>query len=296
MNQEVSTLLRSPARQFTRACQSSDAFVHGVARAAIHALYDEVMAGPKPGLVTRIDNGSHRDMDAATFVRSLFSLRHYFAQVTRCGWQDAPFPVLQKLGVMAERRMLEATRGVNTHRGAIFNLGLLAAAAGKLHSQGIGLNVQSICATVSRSYGADILASVVTAPPSHGRQMMTRYSIEGARDVAAGGYEVLRKVAVPTLDRFIASGFPRSVAAVQTLFAVMAVLDDTNVFYRGGREGTDCVKRMSRAFLEAGGVRAAHWRQHAMTIHGKFVERNLSPGGAADMLAAALFVNALQGL
>jgi triphosphoribosyl-dephospho-CoA synthase len=296
MNAEASMLVRSPARQFARASRSSDAFVHRVARAAIHALHEEVMIGPKPGLVTRIDNGSHRDMDASTFVRSLFSLRHYFAHVTRCGQQDAPFPVLQNLGVAAERRMLTATRGVNTHRGAIFNLGLLAAAAGKLHAQGAGLNAQAVCDTVSRSYGADILASAAVAPPSHGKQAAAQYGIAGAREVAAGGYQVLRRIAVPTLERLIASGCPRSVAAVQTLFAVMAVFDDTNVFYRGGREGVDCVKRMSRAFLDEGGVRAPHWRQHAMAIHMRFVERNLSPGGAADILAAALFVNELQGL
>jgi triphosphoribosyl-dephospho-CoA synthase len=296
MNSHMSMQVESPARQSKRLGQSGDAFARDVARAAVHALYDEVMIGPKPGLVTRIDSGSHRDMDASTFVRSLFSLRHYFAEVTRSGQRDAPFAVLQKLGLAAERRMLEATRGVNTHRGAIFNLGVLAAAAGKLHAQGIGLSTRAICNTVSRSYGNDILAGAKGAPPSHGTAVAARYGIAGAREVAADGYQVLCRIAMPTFERFIAAGYPRSVAAVQTLFAIMAVLDDTNVLYRGGRDALDCVKRMSREFLLAGGVHAPHWRHHAMTIHRTFVERNLSPGGAADILAATLFVNELQGL
>ncbi|WP_438390512.1 triphosphoribosyl-dephospho-CoA synthase MdcB [Caballeronia sp. DA-9] len=283
-------------RDVSSARCSSESFVRGVARAAVHALYDEVMAAPKPGLVSRMDSGSHGDMDASTFVRSLFSLRHYFAQVIRRGQEGASFRELQELGMIAERRMLEATQGVNTHRGAIFNLGLIAAAAGNLQARGKCVDTQSICETVRRLYGPGIMLSSLAAPPSHGRSMSVQHSIEGAREVAAGGFEILRKVAVPTLDRYLALGLPRSVAAVQTIFAVMSVLDDTNVFFRGGREGSDYVQRMSREFLEGGGVQAAHWRQHAMTIHRQFVERNLSPGGAADMLAAALFIHDLQGL
>jgi triphosphoribosyl-dephospho-CoA synthase len=260
----------------------------------MHALYDEVVIAPKPGLVTRLDSGSHRDMDVSTFVRSLFSLRHYFADVTRCGQQNMPFSVLQKLGLAAERRMLAATGGVNTHRGAIFSLGLLAAAAGKLSARGIVPSARAVCDTVARSYGADIVASTTAAPPSHGVVVATRYGVAGAREVAASGYQVLCRVAVPTFERFVAAGCPRSVAAVQTLFAVMAVLDDTNILYRGGPDGMDFVKRTSRAFLQAGGVCAPDWHRHAMAIHRRFVERNLSPGGAADMLAATLFVDGLQ--
>ncbi|TDV19652.1 triphosphoribosyl-dephospho-CoA synthase MdcB [Paraburkholderia caballeronis] len=296
MNPGASMQIRMPEQPQKHPAQQGRAFARHVARAAIHALYDEVMIAPKPGLVTRIDNGSHRDMDASTFVRSLFSLRHYFAQIARCGQHDAPFAVLQGVGVAAERRMLAATRGVNTHRGAIFNLGLLAAAAGKLHARGVPLNAQAICDTVGRAYGADILASAAAAPPSHGREAAARYGITGARDAAAGGYRVLCQVAVPTLQRYTGAGCPRSVAAVQTLFAVMEVLDDTNVFHRGGRDGMDFVKQASRAFLAAGGVRAPHWHHRAAAVHRAFVERNLSPGGAADMLAAALFVDELRGI
>lgn len=296
MTIEASMPAQRAARHGRRGPHSRDAFAHDVAGAAIRALYEEVMAEPKPGLVTRFDSGSHRDMDASTILRSLFALRRYFAQITHAGQQDAPFVDLRRLGIAAERTMLAATRGVNTHRGAIFNLGLLAAAAGRLHAQGMPLTVRAMCDTVSQCYGADILASSTDAPPSHGTVVATRYGVGGARAAAAGGYVVLHQTAVPTLEKFIMFGYPRSVCAVQTLFAVMAVLGDTNLFYRGGRDGISYVKRMSRAFLDAGGVGAPDWHQRAMTIHATFIERNLSPGGAADMLAAALFVNHLQAL
>ena len=101
-----------------------------IGRAATLALHDELSLAPKPGLVTLIDAGSHDDMDAHTFMRSLFSLRRYFAQIAEAGFGGADFAVLERCGIAAEARMLAATGGVNTHRGAIFMLGLLCAAAG----------------------------------------------------------------------------------------------------------------------------------------------------------------------
>ena len=101
-----------------------------IGRAATLALYDELSLAPKPGLVTLVDSGSHDDMDAYTFMRSLFALRHYFGQIAEAGFDGADFAVLERLGIEAEARMLAATGGVNTHRGAIFMLGLLCASAG----------------------------------------------------------------------------------------------------------------------------------------------------------------------
>ena len=97
---------------------------------AVRSLYQELALYPKPGLVSFRDNGAHLDMDAATFVRSLFSLRGYFVAISAAGMRDAGFAELQQLGLAAESHMLRATRGINTHRGAIFTHGILAAAAG----------------------------------------------------------------------------------------------------------------------------------------------------------------------
>src|SRR5450830_1562357 len=107
-----------------------------VARIAVRSLYTELALYPKPGLVSLRDNGAHTDMNAATFLRSLFSLRHYFADIALAGMRAAPMTELRRLGIHAETRMLRATGDVNTHRGAIFALGMLGAAAGRAWSQG----------------------------------------------------------------------------------------------------------------------------------------------------------------
>ena len=103
-----------------------------IGRAATLALHDELALSPKPGLVTLTDRGSHADMDAHTFMRSLFALRGYFVRIAELGHGGAPFEALEQCGIAAEARMLAATGGVNTHRGAIFMLGLLCASAGVL--------------------------------------------------------------------------------------------------------------------------------------------------------------------
>ena len=107
-----------------------------IGRAAIRALYAELALHPKPGLVSPLDSGSHDDMDMTTFMRSLFALRGYYRDIAAAGARGADFAMLQALGIAAERRMLAATGGVNTHRGAIFGLGLLTAAAGWLRGTG----------------------------------------------------------------------------------------------------------------------------------------------------------------
>ncbi|SAK46722.1 triphosphoribosyl-dephospho-CoA synthase [Caballeronia pedi] len=275
---------------------STDDYACAVARAAIGALHAEVMLDPKPGLVTRSSNGSHRDMNAALFVRSLFALRHYFPRIARAGEQGASFDGLRRLGIEAEDAMMRATRGVNTHRGAIFTLGLLAAAAGHLHARKSRLDAYEMCMTVSQRYGAAIIDSRMDARPSHGLRASRAYGIAGAREIAALGFRVLRETAVPTLEDALARGLTRERAAVQTLFSVMAVLDDTNLFHRGGHAGVEFVQRESRAFLAAGGALAPDWRQRVRALDAAFVRRNLSPGGAADMLSATLFVHALQAL
>src|SRR5688500_7492269 len=103
-----------------------DAPSAAIGRKAIHALYTELTLYPKPGLVSPIDSGAHDDMNMATFMRSLFALRSYFREIARAGSRHADFAELQSLGLAAEHRMIAATRGANTHRGAIFTLGLLA--------------------------------------------------------------------------------------------------------------------------------------------------------------------------
>lgn len=262
-----------------------------IGRYALQSLYLELAAFPKPGLVSPVDNGSHKDMDATLFFRSLFSLRRYFCEVAAAGMQMAEFVELKRLALAAEKRMLLATAGVNTHRGAIFNLGLLAAAAGSLRAEGRLLNGDEIAGRVRSLWGDAIRAHGATLPKtSHGGQVAVRYNVGGALHEAASGFPHVFELALPTWLECQAMGIDQNSTAVQCLFVLMSRLADTNLLYRGGEAGLQYARRTAGEFVAGGGVFRVDWQDRAVAIHRQFVARNLSPGGSADLLAATLFV------
>lgn len=260
-------------------------------RAAVHALYDELALYPKPGLVSFVDTGSHADMDARTFLRSLFALRHYFPRIAQLGLDGAGFAALQAAGIEAERRMLRATQGINTHRGAIFGLGLLCAAAGAVHRTGVRLTVATLREALVGHWGAALADRARALPASHGVAAVQRHRVRGANEEAAAGMPVLFEVALPALQRRLDEGHGWREARLEALFHVMAVLDDTNLVHRGGLAGLRDAQAAAREFIAAGGVARAGAQAHAEALHRAFVARRLSPGGAADVLAAACFVH-----
>lgn len=265
-----------------------------IGRLAVAALHAELALYPKPGLVSPVDSGAHSDMDATTFLRSLFTLRRYFVEIAAAGEAGAPFEELRRLGIMAEQRMLAATGGINTHRGAIFCLGLLAAAAGWRYRHGLAANDDGLAETVVTLWGDGIAAAGGLSPDSNGSRAIRRYGVRGARDEALEGFPTLMGVAVPALLKTQTRLGCLKRARVQALFTVMAELEDTNLLHRGGAEGLRFVQVEARRFLDHGGVYAPHWRDLALGLHRDCIARNLSPGGAADTLAAACFVQSLR--
>ncbi len=257
---------------------------------AVRSLHSELVLAPKPGLVCPNDNGSHRDMTATTLFRSLFALRHYFREIAEAAWHGAPFATLQRLGIAAEACMLRATQGVNTHRGAIFNLGLLSAAAADLMARGAPVEAVGLGETVRRRWGQAILDMSPQAP-SHGLMVAVRYGAGGARLEAASGFPTVLQTGLPLLREALRSGAGPGHALTQTLFGLIVDVEDTNLLYRGGRDGLRFAQRTARDFLAAGGVHAPGWRARAQAIRDAFVARNLSPGGTADLLAATWFVH-----
>jgi len=265
-----------------------------IGRAAVLALYHELALAPKPGLVSFVDSGSHADMDANTFMRSLFALRSYFAAMVHVGSQSAPFDVLENMGRQAEQRMLAATDGVNTHRGAIFSLGLLCAAAGRWVTQGGRMDAHSLRGSLIETWGAALrerAARRQDSAASQGQSVARAFGLRSAGEEAGRGFPVLFEVTLPMLRATRAIGAPADASMVQALIATIAELDDTNLAHRGGLEGLRFAQGEARAFLQAGGVLRSGWRSEAAAMHQRFVARRLSPGGAADLLGCACWLD-----
>jgi len=269
--------------------------LHRIGAAATVALYEELALAPKPGLVSFIDNGSHRDMDARTFMRSLFALRHYFGQIAELGWRGAPFEALQACGIAAEARMLAATGGINTHRGAVFTLGLLCASAGALLREGAAPRPAALRAAMQQHWGAALLARSGQATGLPGGIAAQRHGLRSASHEAAAGFPTLFGAVVPALAGGLQRGLAPEQARLDALFHAMAELDDTNLVHRGGMAGLRHAQQAARGFLAAGGAARPGGLEAAWALHRDFVARRLSPGGAADTLAAACLVLRICG-
>ncbi|MES2759235.1 MAG: triphosphoribosyl-dephospho-CoA synthase MdcB [Pseudomonadota bacterium] len=269
-------------------------FFAETARVAVGCLHAELVLHPKPGLVSLVDNGSHTDMTAVTFMRSMFALRHYFARICRAGFDDAPFTVLKQLGIDAEARMLRSTGGINTHRGAIFSLGMLCAAIGRARAKGIAPAGDSLRAVMLNRWGEELAAHTRPAGArSHGLQVADRHAASGAREEGALGLPSVFEVGLPALRRTLTAGRGMHHARIDALFALMAHVSDTNVFHRGGAQGASTVRRQAAGFLAMGGTAHPDWRIYALECHRILVAAKLSPGGAADLLAATCLVHAV---
>jgi triphosphoribosyl-dephospho-CoA synthase len=265
----------------------------GIAAHAVDCLLLELETYPKPGLVSHIDAGSHADMDADTLRRGATALGPYLCALAEAGARNNGMGRLRVIGIEAEAAMLKATAGVNTHRGAIFGLGLLCAAAGVRWSGSVE-TAAPLGSIVARRWGQEILSGPVVLR-SHGLGARRRYGAGGARCQAADGFPSVYGIGLPALKQAaILAPADAEAVRVHACFALIAAVEDTNLLHRGGTTGLHFAQSAARSFLDRGSVGRPNWRERACTVHEAFVQRRLSPGGTADLLAMSLFVQALE--
>jgi triphosphoribosyl-dephospho-CoA synthase len=268
-----------------------------IAEQAVLALLDELAAWPKPGLVSYVDGGSHTDMDAAMMQASAESLRPFFAELAGAGQDGADMDHLRTVGLRAEVAMLDVTGGVNTHRGAIFGIGLLCAAAGtvaEISTKYAAFAPVRLGDVVMRRWGAEIKRGPIPLV-SHGAAALRRHGAGGARAEAAGGFRSVYEVGWPALRKGrLLQPDDANAPPVQACFALIGEVCDTNLLHRGGTDGMRYASKAAASFLSQGGVGAPDWRPRAAAVHADFVARRLSPGGCADLLAMTLFIDAME--
>lgn len=234
---------------------------------AENALLAEVHFTPKPGLVDEANNGAHRDMDVPLFERSAHALRPCFEEFVRLGIQGASPAALQQAGVRAEQAMFAATGGVNTHKGAIYSGALLLHAAGRLLSGEEEGDLYELAAQT---------AAAIPAPTgTHGAAV--RAQCGGIRTEAVSGYPTAQAV----LRQLRQSG------PLDALLLSLSRLDDSTLWHRGGAEGAQLVRSRAADILAAP---ASEREARTRRLDAELIERNLSPGGSADLLAMAFFL------
>lgn len=299
-----------------------------VAECALEALLLEVAATPKPGLVDRRNNGAHRDMNFYTFIRSALSLRPHFALMAQAGQDLAKKPpqelfnYVRILGLAAEKDMFAATNNINTHKGALFALGLLCASAGQAccrsadrsgwqpaalgqfvaqMSQGLcqrelaDLNTLAAQATnATQATGAVSLANAEpdikvrpTAALTHGQRMYLQYGACGARGQAESGFAQVIEKYLPYLRDLKKQQLDQDEILVRTLLLIGADLDDTNILNRVGATKAAWAKEACAALHEH------YTHEAACQLDDLFIKERISPGGSADLLSVTIFLDKL---
>ena len=260
-----------------------------LARLAVRALYFEVRSHPKPGLVSFACSGAHQDMNGELFYRSLFSLRHYFYQLVMQDTMESRFELLKYLAIKAEERMLAATKGVNTHRGALFALGIICISTARLAAIKRAFTPLDLHHQIIHDW-EKILSKHRLNSASHGSKVYKKHKINGAKQMAMQGYAIVFRI----LGSFMAL-FEKveslDVACLYAYAALLADIDDTNILYRKDIAGMDFAKQQAKKMLFIDCLQERHL--FALKLHKDFSAQQISPGGVGDLIAALLFVGQL---
>lgn len=269
-----------------------------IAALAVESLLDEVSATPKPGLVDRRNNGSHRDMDLGLFTDSAHALRPYFQDCFLIGQEtgdlapDETFYRLRQAGIGAEQTMLQATGGVNTHKGAVFTLGILCGSLGRLWSPENPIpettRILAECAGIAAVSLKEDFTSAPPAPRTAGERLYWERGITGIRGECAAGLPSVANISLPVFHACLSEGASQNDSGITALLHLIATVEDTNLYHRGGVSGAQWAKDSAAALLPRPSIAQLE------ALDDAFIRRNLSPGGCADLLAVTLFLHKLQ--
>ena len=301
--EDVYEWVLSRAHSFAQCVSQLSNRVEIVAREAHRAIVREARLSPKPGLVDERSSGVHRDMDLSLLLASADAIAPYLAHCTKLAAQramrgiDCPRALMGRLraiGIEAEKAMFSVTKGVNTHKGMIFSIGLLCGAAGTLIGQGRELKPRDVCEMAAR-VAKGVSDHFYSLPPSSrtkGEENFLNYQSLGIRGEAENGFQSVLGKALPELARARVR-FDDDFAAIRALLALMTVVDDSNVLYRAGSEGLRNMQQLAKQVLDSSWPDGANSEDLFAQLEDFCKHLSISPGGSADLLAVALFLDAI---
>ncbi|HWP50864.1 MAG TPA: triphosphoribosyl-dephospho-CoA synthase CitG [Clostridia bacterium] len=270
-----------------------------IAALAVKSLLYEVCVTPKPGLVDRANAGAHRDMDIFTFVNSATALVPYFKACALKGVRSEAlspaelFAALRYIGQCAETDMFDATGGVNAHKGAIYSVGILCAAAGRRSASG-SLTPEQLCLLCAEMTGletaSDLKKIECTGAQTAGERIYAQYGIAGIRGEVAAGFPSVREISLPVFGSLLEDGYTLNDAGAVALLYLIAKATDTNVISRAGEERQRTLQQSLSALLEK---TPRPGMEVLAALDADFISENISPGGCADLLAITFMLHFL---
>jgi triphosphoribosyl-dephospho-CoA synthase len=275
---------------------------------ARQALIAEAELTPKPGLVDRRGSGAHTDLSLSLMKSSAIAIEPFISRMAFQAMYERPSSHLRATlgatGRAAENAMLRVTNGANTHKGAIWTLGLLTAAAAINQTREDRSSFDAVVIARTASLIASFDDSYESAPNakrqtpnallSHSQLVAKKFGVTGARGEAVNGFPHIVEIGLPTLRARRKANAPESIARLDAFLSIMAHLDDTCLLYRGGRVALQAAKEGAAAVIAAGGAGSESGRKHLYALDTRLLELGVSPGGSADLLAGTLFLDAIE--
>lgn len=269
-----------------------------IAELAKMALLEEVYTTPKPGLVDLMSNGAHKDMTIKTFLISTETITPYFEEMARIAITkdtspDMIFKEIREVGIEAEHAMFRATGNINTHKGLIFSLGILSAAAGISINRHHTISLHHI-RSIEQEMVCDILLKeidmiYVNGGTSHGEKNLLKYGSSGIRGEALAGYPSIINISLPAMSSGLWQGHSWNAVKLQSLLSLMAKVEDSNVLARHNKQVLGYVQTCSHQFLNEGGAYGKNSITKLQRMDHDFTAKNISSGGCADLLAVTIF-------
>ncbi len=272
-----------------------------VAKLATKALLYEVSISPKAGLVSRLSNGSHKDMNFYTFIDSALSLNNYFSECFVYGQENdfySPsfFKNLRDLGKKAEREMYQATDGINTHKGTIFSMGIIISVlasylkeADKIDLKVLSKKIKNMCSPLLEEL------ENINNFSTYGEKAFKNYHLTGARGLALSGYDIALLDGINKLKEFTKI-LDFETSCILLLLYYISILDDTNIVNRADFETLKEIQILCKNLYEENSksLSKEKIRNEMSKLNDIFIEKNISAGGSADLLILTIFVYILN--
>ena len=276
--------------------------IETIGTCAVEAMLLEANCAPAPGLVDRYNSGAHNDMDIFTFIRSTASLAPSMYSMAKLGYQYVGsesdlLRAIRPIGLRAEHDMMKATKGVNTQKGLIFLMGILCAAAGYTYNKKGVITIESIIQTVKSMCEGLVNRELTQNLPtkdekeySHGEILYARYGIRGIRGEVEDGLPTIVNAGLPAYTEALQRGFSDDKALIHALLGIMSASEDTTILHRHSMPVLKEVQRYADELYRSEAAFTTEGLERIKELDNQFIERYISPGGSADLLAATHFL------
>ena len=287
--------------------QSEEERINEIGSIVLRSILLELSCTPKPGLVDRLNSGANQDMDYNTFILSTSSLVSGFYQMLRLGvnfsGESSKLLIeLRKIGRVMEKRMFEASGGINTQKGLIFLEGLICTSAGILDKKRENLSTENICQKVKEVCNGIVDKELKILNQhskdkklTHGEILFLKYGITGVRGEVERGFPTVRENGLPALQKGLKEGLSFNDASAQALLNIMTISEDTNVIFRSNLDFLkEEVQLKAKKIIDMGGMYTDRGRKNIHDLDRYFIEKGINPGGSADLLAVTITLHFLS--